>query len=207
MLRVEHLRTQAFSDLDFHAARGSCTAITGPSGSGKTTLLNAIAGSVPYQGDVHFDGKMMNGIPPWQRPCRYLNQRLYLFPYLTVAGNLALAQYAAGLPRSKSAQMAMLEEMGIAHLAHSYPRQISGGEQQRAALARAMVSHPRLLLLDEPFSSLDWEIRFRLWEMVKNLRQHDVTILLVTHEPREVAALADAQWVFSQEGLRETQIS
>lgn len=207
MLRVEHLRTQAFSDLHFHAARGSCTAITGPSGSGKTTLLNAIAGSVPYQGDVHFDGKTMNGIPPWQRPCRYLNQRLYLFPYLTVAGNLALAQYAAGLPRSKPAQMAMLEEMGIAHLAHSYPRQISGGEQQRAALARAMVSHPRLLLLDEPFSSLDWEIRFRLWEVVKNLRQHDVTILLVTHEPREVAALADAQWVFSQEGLQETQIS
>lgn len=206
MLSVEGLSTRAFRDLGCYVAAGSCTAITGPSGSGKTTLLNAIAGTVPYTGTIRFAGKSINGLPPWRRPCRYLNQRLYLFPYLTVAGNLGLAQYAAGLPRAKSAQMAMLEEMGIAHLAHCYPRQISGGEQQRAALARAMVSHPRLLLLDEPFSSLDWDIRRHLWTVVKNLRQHDVTILLVTHEPQEVEALADAQWAFGEDGLRERQI-
>ncbi|WP_437890908.1 ABC transporter ATP-binding protein [Phytobacter sp. V91] len=206
MLSVEGLGTRAFRDLGCYVSEGSCTAITGPSGSGKTTLLNAIAGTVPYTGTIRFAGKSINGLPPWRRPCRYLNQRLYLFPYLTVAGNLGLAQYAAGLPGSKSAQMAMLEEMGIAHLAHCYPRQISGGEQQRAALARAMVSHPRLLLLDEPFSSLDWDIRRHLWTVVKNLRQHDVTILLVTHEPLEVEALADTQWAFGEDGLREQQI-
>lgn len=207
MLCVEALSTQAFSELHFSAQAGSCTAITGPSGSGKTTLLNAIAGAVAYTGTIRFAGKALNGVPAWQRPCRYLNQRLYLFPWLTVAGNLGLAQYAAGLPRSKPAQMAMLDEMGIAHLAHCYPRQISGGEQQRAALARAMVSHPRLLLLDEPFSSLDWEIRRHLWAVVNNLRQHDVTILLVTHEPKEVAALADRQWTFDKGRFAETQIN
>ena len=104
-------------------------------------------------------------------------------------------------------RLAMLEEMGIAHLAHCYPRQISGGEQQRVALARAMVSHPRLLLLDEPFSSLDWDIRRHLWAVVNNLRQHDVTILLVTHEPKEVAALADRQWTFAEGRFAETQIN
>jgi molybdate transport system ATP-binding protein len=201
MLRVEHVATWAFDDVSLHVPEGSCAAISGSSGSGKTTLLNAIAGIVPYEGCVHLNGRLVNGVPPWQRPCRYLNQRLYLFPYLTVAGNLALAQYATGSRRSKSQQMAMLDEMGIAHLAHRYPGQISGGEQQRAALARAMISRPRLLLLDEPFSSLDWEIRVRLWEVVKGLRQREVTILLVTHEPREIAALADKEWRFIDGGL------
>jgi len=201
MLRIEHLTTRAFSDLCFHVSEGACTALTGPSGSGKTTLLNAIAGTVPYQGDIYFDGKTINAVPPWQRPCRYLNQRLYLFPYLTVAGNLGLAQRAAGQPRSEQKQMAILEDMGIAHLAHCYPRQISGGEQQRAALARAMISRPRLLLLDEPFSNLDRDTRSRLWEIVRELRQHGVTIVLVTHDLKEAAFLADTQWVFQQRKL------
>lgn len=207
MLTVERLSTLAFDNLYFQAAGGICTAITGPSGSGKTTLLNAIAGTVPYHGDIRFEGRLLNGVPPWRRPCRYLNQRLYLFPYLTVAGNLGLAQYAAGLPRSKLEQMRILEEMEIAHLAQSYPRQISGGEQQRAALARAMVSRPRLLLLDEPFSSLDWETRRRLWQVIKRLQNDEVTILLVTHEPTEVAALASVQWSFEQGvGLKPSHI-
>lgn len=203
MLRIEHLTTLAFSELNFHVSEGTCTAIIGPSGSGKTTLLNAIAGAIPYQGDIYFDGKSINALPSWQRPCRYLNQRLYLFPYLTVAGNLGLAQYAAGLPRSKQRQISLLEEIGIAHLAHCYPQQISGGEQQRAALARAMISRPRLLLLDEPFSNLDWNIRSRLWEIVKGLRQYDMTVILVTHEPKEAKFLAETQWAFQQGKLRE----
>ncbi|TLV23078.1 ATP-binding cassette domain-containing protein [Klebsiella indica] len=205
MLRVEHLTTQAFNELDFHVSEGICTAITGPSGSGKTTLLNAIAGIISYQGEICLDEKSINTIPPWQRPCRYLNQRLYLFPYLTVAGNLALAQYAAGLPRSRQKQMSVLDDMGIAHLADCYPRQISGGEQQRAALARALVSRPRLLLLDEPFSNLDWGIRSRLWEIVRGLRQYDVTVILVTHEPKEAEYLAETQWVFQSGKLHETR--
>ncbi|WP_117086166.1 ATP-binding cassette domain-containing protein, partial [Klebsiella pneumoniae] len=84
-------------------------------------------------------------------PCRYLNQRLWLFPWLTVLGNLRLAQYAAGLKRDKSQALALLDKMQVAHLAARFPHQISGGEQQRVALARALISPPALLLLDEPF--------------------------------------------------------
>ena len=91
-------------------------------------------------------------LPVWKRPCRYLNQRLWLFPWLTVLGNLRLAQYAAGLKRDKSQALALLDKMQVAHLAARFPHQISGGEQQRVALARALISPPALLLLDEPFS-------------------------------------------------------
>ncbi|MCI1034148.1 molybdate transport system ATP-binding protein [Raoultella sp. BIGb0149] len=193
MLRVEDVTTRILQGISFRVPEGSCVAIAGPSGSGKTTMLNAIAGAIPYQGTIYLAGQRLDDLPPWQRPCRYLNQRLYLFPYLTVRGNLALAQYAAGLPRLKKEQTDLLEEMGIAHLAERYPRQISGGEQQRAALSRALISRPRLLLLDEPFSSLDRGTRVRLWEVVRSLRRHAVTVVLVTHEPEEAAALADRQ--------------
>lgn len=193
MLRVEQIATQILQEISFHVWKGGCAAIVGPSGSGKTTLLNAIAGGALDQGSIYLDGQRIDGLSPWQRPCRYLNQRLYLFPYLTVRGNLALAQYAAGLPRDKKQQIALLEDMGIAHLAQRYPQQISGGEQQRVALARAMISHPRLLLLDEPFSSLDRETRSRLWEVVRMLRRQAVTIVMVTHDPEEAEALADKQ--------------
>lgn len=141
MLRVENVTTRILQGISFRVPEGRCVAIAGPSGSGKTTMLNAIAGALPYQGTIYLAGQRLDDLPPWQRPCRYLNQRLYLFPYLTVRGNLALAQYAAGLPRVKE-QMDLLEEMGIAHLAERYPRQISGGEQQRAALSRALISRP-----------------------------------------------------------------
>ncbi|MEL0552440.1 MULTISPECIES: ABC transporter ATP-binding protein [Enterobacteriaceae] len=193
MLRVEQIATLILQEISFHVPKGSCVAIVGPSGSGKTTLLNAIAGGALDRGAIYLDGQRIDGLPAWQRPCRYLNQRLYLFPYLTVRGNLALAQYAAALPRDKKQQMALLDEMGIAHLAQRYPRQISGGEQQRVALARAMISRPRLLLLDEPFSSLDRETRSRLWEVVRMLRRQAVTIVMVTHDPEEAEALADKQ--------------
>lgn len=88
--------------------------------------------------------------------------------------------------------------MGIAHLAHRYPRQISGGEQQRAALARALISQPKLLLLDEPFANLDWQTRRHLWDVIRQLHTDEITLVLVTHEPREAEALADQRWVFSQ---------
>lgn len=130
-------------------------------------------------------------------PCRYLNQRLYLFPFLTVKQNLWLAQYAAKQKRSKEKEIALLEQMGIAHLATRYPSQISGGEQQRVALARALISQPKLLLMDEPFSSLDWETRYQLWELIISLKKQQITMIIVTHEPRELQALADKTLLLS----------
>ena len=115
MLRVENVTTRILQGISFRVPEGRCVAIAGPSGSGKTTMLNAIAGALPYQGTIYLAGQRLDDLPPWQRPCRYLNQRLYLFPYLTVRGNLALAQYAAGLPRVKKEQMDLLEKENISY--------------------------------------------------------------------------------------------
>lgn len=190
MLHIEHLSAGILSDISLTLPSGQCTAICGPSGSGKTTLLNCIAGYRPYQGSVRLGDRLFDLLPVWKRPCRYLNQRLWLFPWLTVMGNLRLAQYAAGLPGDKSQALTLLEKMQVAHLAARYPHQISGGEQQRVAFARALISPPALLLLDEPFSGLDQTTRRQLWPRINLLKEEGITTLLVTHDPGEAEALA-----------------
>jgi molybdate transport system permease protein len=194
LLRLADISGGLLRDVSLSLPEGACLGVGGPSGSGKTTLLRIIAGTLPHGGRVEYAGRDITGLPPWRRPFRRLDQRLYLFPYLTVDGNLRLAQYAAGQPDDPARRAGVLARMGIAHLAHRLPRQISGGEQQRAALARAVVGAPRLLLLDEPFSSLDWELRERLWDVLRDIRAtYGVAMLLVSHEPRELDALADAR--------------
>lgn len=197
MLTIHSLTTGILTEVSLHLEQGGCLGISGSSGSGKTTLLNAIAGYTGYTGNIVLANQNMNKLPVWQRPCRYLNQRLYLFPFLTVKQNLWLAQYAAKQKRSKEKEIALLEQMGIAHLATRYPSQISGGEQQRVALARALISQPKLLLMDEPFSSLDWETRYQLWELIISLKKQQITMIIVTHEPRELQALADKTLLLS----------
>ncbi|MER2862257.1 ABC transporter ATP-binding protein [Morganella morganii] len=198
MLHVEHLSAGILQDLSLTLPRAQCTAICGPSGSGKTTLLNCIAGYLPYQGSIRLGDVPLDPLPVWKRPCRYLNQLLWLFPWLTVLGNLRLAQYAAGLKRDKSQALALLDKMQVAHLAARFPHQISGGEQQRVALARALISPPALLLLDEPFSGLDWATRRQLWPQINLLKEEGITTILVTHEPEEAEALA--QYRLAAEG-------
>lgn len=199
MLSVNNLSCGILQEIGFSVEYGTCTAISGPSGSGKTTLLNAIVGNIAYKGSITIDGQCIDPLPIWQRPCRYLNQRLYLFPYLSIENNLRLAQYAAGKPQDREKRAALLALMEIGHLAKRYPGQISGGEQQRAALARALIGEPGILLLDEPFSSLDWPVRLRLWEVIQEIQAHlSVTLLLVSHEPREIEALAQNQLTLSK---------
>lgn len=198
MLEIRSLTSGILKDVSLGIEKGTCLAITGTSGSGKTTLLNAIAGYTSYSGDVYLADKNINTQPVWLRSCRYLNQRLYLFPFMTVTQNLWLAQYGAKQKRSKEKERIILEQMGIAHLATRYPHQISGGEQQRVALARAFISQPKLLLLDEPFSSLDWETRYQLWDLIGSLKSKEMTMIMVTHEPREIRALADKSVLLSK---------
>ncbi|ELR64283.1 ABC transporter ATP-binding protein [Photobacterium marinum] len=194
MLKINQLSTGIIKNAHLHLKPAECIAITGPSGSGKTTLLNAITGYTDYRGSISIDQAKVDTQPSWQRACRYLNQRLYLFPHRTVAGNLALAQQGNKQTVNSAQQIALLEQLNIGHLADHYPHQLSGGEQQRVALARALISKPKLLLLDEPFSSLDWDNRTRLWQVIQQLRtETGVSILLVTHEPREADALSDRQ--------------
>jgi molybdate transport system ATP-binding protein len=192
MLTVDDVSCGIVRNASFCVLRGTCLGISGPSGSGKTTLLNAIAGNRTYSGHIVCDGINIDHLAPWKRGFRYLNQRLYLFPYLTLDANLALAQYAARKKRDKSERLKLLADFEIAHLVRSYPDKVSGGEQQRATLARALIGSPKLLLLDEPFANLDWELKIRLWQKIKDIQlSRNLTILLVSHEPREIKALAD----------------
>lgn len=190
MLKIEKLQAGILQQVSLCVAKGECVAVVGESGSGKTTLLNAIAGYIDYEGEISLAQKNLNALPPWQRNCRYLNQRLYLFPHKSIAGNLMLAKPDA----SREEQLALLKKLKIAHLIDRYPHQLSGGEQQRAALARALIHPPDLLLLDEPFSSLDWQTREYIWHEVKSLIEAlQIATLLVTHEPKEADFLAERQ--------------
>ena len=190
MLQVQHLHVGILKDISLTVVNGESVAIVGQSGSGKTTLLNAIAGYLDYQGNIAFNQCSWDNLASWERRCRYLNQRLYLFPHKTVGGNLSLAKTDA----TRQEQLDLLAQLNIEKLIDRYPHQLSGGEQQRAALARALINPPDVMLLDEPFSSLDWQTRKQIWQNVKGLlKSSNLTTLLVTHEPKEADFLVDRQ--------------
>lgn len=190
MLIVQNLQTNILKSISFSIKKSECLSVVGESGSGKTTLLNAIAGYIDYSGSILWNNQVLENNPPWKRNFRYLNQRLYLFPHKTVRGNLILANPSA----SDAEQQILLSELKIDHLINRYPHQLSGGEQQRVALARALIYHPDLLLLDEPFSSLDWSSRKDIWKVLKNLIQtNEITTILVTHEPKEAEYFSGKQ--------------
>lgn len=180
--------------LDLEVPAGSLTAILGPSGSGKTTLLRLLAGfERPDRGTIGIGGKIVDGegthVHPEQRRIGYVPQEGGLFPHLTVQANVAF-----GLPRAARHQGVgdLLEMVGLTGLERRYPHQLSGGQQQRVALARALAIKPELLLLDEPFESLDAHMRASVREEVARiLRRSSTTALLVTHDQDEALSLAD----------------
>ena len=190
MLIVQNLQTNILKSISFSIEKSECLSVVGESGSGKTTLLNAIAGYIDYSGSILWNNQVLESSPPWKRNFRYLNQRLYLFPHKTVRGNLILAN-----PSSfDDEQQTLLSDLKIEHLINRYPHQLSGGEQQRVALARALIYRPDLLLLDEPFSSLDWSSRKDIWKVLKNLIEAgEITTILVTHEPKEAEYFSGKQ--------------
>jgi iron(III) transport system ATP-binding protein len=180
-------------DLDVPA--GSLTAVLGLSGCGKTTLLRVIAGfERAERGLVSLGSRVLDDghtyIPPERRGIGYVPQEGALFPHLTVKANVGF-----GLSREErrgAAVDGLLEMVGLASLAERYPHQLSGGEQQRVALARALARRPEVLLLDEPFSSLDASLRSHVREEVHALlRAQGVTSVLVTHDQEEALSLAD----------------
>jgi iron(III) transport system ATP-binding protein len=180
--------------LDLEVPAGSLTAILGPSGSGKTTLLRLLAGfETPDRGTVRIGARVVDAegthIHPEQRRIGYVPQEGCLFPHLTVQANVAF-----GLPRAQRRQGVadLLETVGLSGLERRYPHQLSGGQQQRVALARALAIKPEIVLLDEPFSSLDASLRTHVREEVHALlRAHGVTSVLVTHDQEEALSLAD----------------
>jgi thiamine transport system ATP-binding protein len=171
--------------------RGEVFALLGPSGSGKSSLLRAVAGLEPCTGDIAFDGESVMRMPPHKRRFALMFQDGQLFPHLDVAGNVGYALRVAGLP-SKERVAELLELVGLAGFGRRPVTDLSGGEQQRVALARSLAASPRMLLLDEPLSSLDRELRERLaGELHDILRAAGVTAVLVTHDHDEAGVIAD----------------
>ncbi len=174
--------------------RGEVVALLGPSGCGKTTLLRTIAGfERPEDGSVELDGRVVDDavrwVPPERRRVGMVFQDYALFPHLTVAENVGY-----GLPRRARRDRVpeLLATVGLAELGERYPHQLSGGQQQRVALARALAPSPDVVLLDEPWSSVDPQLREELRdEVTAILRPLGVTALLVTHDREEAFSLAD----------------
>lgn len=182
--------------IDLDLAEGSFTAILGPSGSGKTTLLRVLAGfERAERGQVRIGSAVVDDqktfVPPDRRRIGYVPQEGALFPHLTVAGNVGFG--VADRRRRPSVVARMLEMVGLAELAGRYPHQLSGGQQQRVALARALATEPEVVLLDEPFSSLDAALRASVRADVADvLRKASTTALLVTHDQDEALSMADS---------------
>ncbi len=185
----------ALSDASFDARRGEILALLGPSGCGKTTLLNLIAGFLtPNAGRISVADRDLAGVPPNRRDMGMVFQNYALFPHLTVEKNVAFGLEARGVPRAeRRIRIAeALERVGLADHGSRYPHALSGGQQQRVSLARALVVRPSILLLDEPLSNLDTQLRRAMAEDVREiLRSADMTAVLVTHDQEEALVIAD----------------
>jgi iron(III) transport system ATP-binding protein len=190
---------QIISDLSFQLARGDIGCLLGPSGCGKTTALRCIAGFEPVQsGEIRIAGDVVSRpgtlLAAEKRRIGMVFQDYALFAHLTVAGNVGFGLTDRHQPAGKARVDELLALVGLAAHAQKYPHQLSGGQQQRVALARALAPRPRLILMDEPFSNLDVELRERLSIEVRDiLKREATTALIVTHDQNEAFSLAD--WV------------
>jgi NitT/TauT family transport system ATP-binding protein len=209
VLRVEGLEKRysedghaALSGVTFDVAAGEFVAIVGPSGCGKTTLLRLLCGLIgPSAGTVHIDGRLVTSPPP-EAAIVFQDYSRSLFPWLTVFRNVMfpLRRERIARPEKQARVDTVLGEVGLDGAGKKYPWQLSGGMQQRVAIARALVSRPEILLLDEPFASVDALTRTELQDLVLRLHEHTekgVTIVHVTHDIDEAVYLADRVLVIS----------
>ena len=180
---------------DLQVAAGERIAIVGPSGAGKSTLLNLIAGFVlPTRGEVWLNGENHTRSAPYERPVSMLFQENNLFPHLTVQQNLALGLKTSlkltALEQDQIEQVA--DAVGLTSFLSRLPNSLSGGQKQRVALARCLLRDKPILLLDEPFSALDPELRMDMLNLIDELcHSKNLTLLLVTHQPSELTGKVD----------------
>jgi len=187
--------TVAVDGISVEIPRGSFFALLGPSGCGKTTTLRMIGGfEEPTDGRILLGDKDVVGLPPYKRDVNTVFQSYALFPHMSVEDNVAFGLERKGVPKGelKGRVAEMLELVGLGGFGRRKPKQLSGGQQQRVALGRALVNHPRVLLLDEPLGALDLKLRKQMQMELKRI-QHEVgiTFVHVTHDQEEAMTMAD----------------
>ena len=206
-ISLSYGNTEVLRDVNLRVEPGEFFALLGPSGSGKSTLLRLIAGFNQHQrGELLVDGKDITGVPPHARNVGMVFQNYALWPHMTVWDNVAF-----GLVERRESRDAIrrkvgevLDLVGLSQYAQRRPAQLSGGQQQRVALARTVVIEPKLLLLDEPLSNLDKQLRVQMREELKNL-QHKLglTTIFVTHDQEEAMTTADRMAVLDKGVLQQ----
>ncbi|AMM34485.1 ABC transporter [Sinomonas atrocyanea] len=217
-LEVDHLRKAygtgataktVIEDLTFSVDAGEVVCIVGPSGIGKTTLLKCLAGLHPAtSGQMRIDGRTIIGPPP-EMALVFQDYSRSLMPWLTVRKNLVLPLRHLHLARTELKDRCdqALEAVGLSHAEDQYPWQLSGGMQQRVAIARALAYRPEILIMDEPFASVDAQTRFDLEDLCLKIRQDfGMTILVVTHDIDEAVYLADRVVVLGSKPARVLRV-
>ena len=195
-INVELGKKHILKNVSLEVKTGQLISLLGSSGCGKSTLLKTVAGIIePSSGDVLIDGKSVLGVPVHRRGAVIVFQDLRLFPHMTVAENVEFALKMSGMKKQQYREIAreQLEKVRLEGLEDRRIRQISGGQMQRVALARAFAVRPSVMLLDEPFSSLDEELRLEMGNLLLELqRESELTTVLVTHDTQEARRLSDA---------------
>jgi ABC-type Fe3+/spermidine/putrescine transport system ATPase subunit len=211
-LRVENLEKRypdgtLIGPLGFTVAPGEFFSLLGPSGCGKTTTLKCIAGiETPTAGTIHLGARDLMAMPANRRPVGIVFQNLALFPHLTVASNIAFGLKLRKLPAREIDRKvrAIAEQVEVTDLLDRMPSEISGGQQQRAAIARSLVLEPELLLLDEPLSALDAKLRQNLRAQLKALQKRTgITFVYVTHDQSEALSMSDRIAVFNRGSIEQ----
>src|SRR3981189_1140779 len=197
----------ALEDATLSIRRGELMTLLGPSGCGKTTLLSLVAGFlIPDRGEIAIDGRQVTDLPTHRREIGIMFQNYALFPHMSVAANVGYGLKMRRTPRPEIARR-VADALGLVKLAgleDRRPRQLSGGQQQRVALARALVIRPKVLLLDEPFSALDRNLRASMQVEIKEIqRKLGVTTIFVTHDQSEALSLSDRIAVIAEGRIRQ----
>jgi NitT/TauT family transport system ATP-binding protein len=200
---------QAIADLTFDVRAGEVACIVGPSGAGKTTFLKCVSGLMPPSGgDLELEGQPIDG-PPARMALVFQEYGRSLMPWLNVEKNVTLPLRSKGMAKDEIHRRAAdtLEAVGLAHAHRRYPWQLSGGMQQRVAIARALAYRPHVLLMDEPFASVDAQTRMDLEDLVLSIREEfKITIIFVTHDIDESIYLGDRVIVLSKSPTRVREI-
>ncbi len=193
-IKLKSISNFILKDVDLKINDGNLAIVLGPNGAGKTTLLNVIAGLVNYEGEMYFNGKYVNGLPTQKRNVGYVFQDVHLFPHFSVYDNMVYGHKVQKKFNSVNIKKLndLIDIMGINRILNRYPKNLSGGEKQKAALIRAVLPEPRILLLDEPLKNIDMETKEVFLKKIIELKNHlSLTFIYVTHNISEAELPGD----------------